>query len=61
LEPSDEGGYSFTVPSQPGCVSEGDSREDVLENIIEAIKLYLEPVEYDHSFTKNVEGVEIAV
>ncbi|MBF0416272.1 MAG: type II toxin-antitoxin system HicB family antitoxin [Magnetococcales bacterium] len=45
LEPSDEGGYTATVPSLPGCISEGNSREDALLNIREAILLYQDPVE----------------
>jgi predicted RNase H-like HicB family nuclease len=47
LEKSDEGGYTAYVPSLPGCVSEGDTKEDALKNIQEAIELYLEPVEDD--------------
>jgi len=47
LEPSDEGGYTVYVPSLPGCISEGDTVEDALTNIQEAIELYLEPVEDD--------------
>ncbi len=47
LEPSDEGGYTVHVPSLPGCISEGDSLEDALANIREAIEVYLEPVEDD--------------
>jgi predicted RNase H-like HicB family nuclease len=49
LEPSDEGGYTATVPSLPGCISEGETIEDALKNIREAIELYLEPVEDDYS------------
>jgi len=47
LEPSDEGGYTVYVPSLPGCISEGDTLEEALANIQEAIELYLEPVEDD--------------
>ncbi len=47
LEPSEEGGYTAFVPSLPGCISEGDSREDALVNIREAIELYLEPLDGD--------------
>ena len=47
LEPSDEGGYTAIVPALPGCISEGDTREEALANIHEAIELYLEPVEDD--------------
>jgi predicted RNase H-like HicB family nuclease len=42
LEPSDEGGFTVFVPSLPGCISEGDSEEEALANIREAIALYLE-------------------
>lgn len=45
LEPSEEGGYTAYVPALPGCISEGDTKEEALANIKEAIKLYLEPVE----------------
>ena len=47
LEPSDEGGYTVYVPALSGCISEGDSIEEALENIQEAIELYLEPLETD--------------
>lgn len=47
LEPSEEGGYTVYVPSLPGCVSEGDTEEEALINIREAIELYLEPVDDD--------------
>jgi len=39
-----DGGYVATVPALPGCVSQGDSREEALRNIKEAIDLYLEDV-----------------
>jgi predicted RNase H-like HicB family nuclease len=45
LEPSDEGGFTVYVPSLPGCISEGDTREEALANIQEAIELYLEEEE----------------
>ena len=44
LEASEEGGYTATVPSLPGCISEGNTREEAMVNIREAIDLYLEPV-----------------
>ncbi len=37
-----EGGYTVTIPSLPGCISEGDTFEKALENIKEAASLYLE-------------------
>lgn len=47
LEPSDEGGYTVCVPSLPGCISEGNTVEEALANIREAIELYLEPTDDD--------------
>jgi predicted RNase H-like HicB family nuclease len=41
LEPAEEGGYTVYVPSLPGCISEGDTHEDAVKNIKEAIELYL--------------------
>ena len=61
LEPSEEGGYTVFVPSLPGCISEGDTREEALTNIKEAIKLYLESTEDDHISKDKAETVELAV
>jgi predicted RNase H-like HicB family nuclease len=61
LEPSEEGGYTAIVPSLPGCISEGDSKEEALRNIKEAIELYLEPVDDDQVAAPNSEIVELAV
>jgi len=36
------GGYVAFVPSLPGCHTQGESIDEVLENIKEAIELYLE-------------------
>lgn len=47
LEPAEEGGYTIYVPSLPGCISEGDTEEEAMTNIKEAIELYLEPVDED--------------
>ncbi len=61
LEPSEEGGYTATVPALPGCISEGDSVEDALVNIREAIELYLEPVEDDWLADEDALVQEIVV
>ncbi|MGD9676499.1 MAG: type II toxin-antitoxin system HicB family antitoxin [Candidatus Bipolaricaulia bacterium] len=42
LEPSKDGGYSVYVPSLPGCVSEGETYQEALGNIREAIQGWLE-------------------
>ncbi len=42
LEPQKEGGFTTYVPSLPGCISEGDTKEEAIANIKEAIELYLD-------------------
>jgi predicted RNase H-like HicB family nuclease len=61
LEPSDEGGFTALVPALPGCISEGDTRDEALANIEEAIQLYLEPVDDDAALSPDAEVIEIAV
>lgn len=61
LEPSDEGGYTAYVPALPGCISEGDTLEEAMANIREAIELYLEPVEDDWVKDKDAQVKEIVL
>ncbi|MDH4371612.1 MAG: type II toxin-antitoxin system HicB family antitoxin [Nitrospira sp.] len=61
LEPSEDGGFTVFVPTLPGCISEGESKEEALRNIREAIELYLEPVEDDLPLSPNAEQIELAV
>ena len=42
LEKEADGGYVATVPALPGCVSQGDTRDEVIVNIREAAELYIE-------------------
>lgn len=41
LKPQKEGGYTITVPVLPGCISEGDTAEEALENIKDAVEGYI--------------------
>jgi predicted RNase H-like HicB family nuclease len=61
LESSDEGGFTAYVPSLPGCISEGETREEAFRNIREAIELYLEPVDDDLAGKEGVELAELVV
>jgi predicted RNase H-like HicB family nuclease len=47
LEAGNEGSYAVYVPSLSGCMSEGETIWEALENIEKAICLYLEPLEDD--------------
>jgi predicted RNase H-like HicB family nuclease len=59
MEPSDEGGYTVYVPSLPGCISEGETRQEALDNIREAVSLYLEPVEDEMVLDEDASVLEI--
>ncbi len=61
LEPSEDGGYTVYVPALPGCISEGETREEALANIKEAIALYLEPTEDDYIKGEKGEVLELAL
>jgi predicted RNase H-like HicB family nuclease len=61
LEPSVEGGFTVYVPALPGCISEGDTRDQAMSNIREAIELYLEPVDDDLAGREGAEVAELVV
>ena len=61
LEPSDEGGFTIYAPALPGCISEGNTKAEALENIREAIDLYLEPIEDDLILDDRAEELELAI
>jgi predicted RNase H-like HicB family nuclease len=52
-----EEGYSVSCPSLPGCASQGDTEEEALENIKDAIREYLEVVNETSKIA--VESVEV--
>jgi len=42
LEREEDGGYVAIVPALPGCVSQGDTRDEAVRNIRDAADLYIE-------------------
>ncbi len=57
---AEEGGYWAEVPALPGCVTEGDSMDELLKNLREAIEGWL-AVDVTPSDTEKQKVVEIAV
>ena len=45
IEPDEDGVYVVEVPSLPGCISQGRTRAEAIDNIKEAITAYLESLE----------------
>jgi predicted RNase H-like HicB family nuclease len=42
IHKAEGGGYWVEVPALPGCYSQGETQGEALENVKEAIQLYLE-------------------
>jgi len=61
FEPDEKGGYTVTIPSLPGCISEGETFEEALKNIKEAAALYLEVMrKRREEIPKQEKGVIVA-
>ncbi len=60
LEESDEGGYTAQCLELPAAISEGDTKEEALENIKEAIQLVLEVSREQARAYTEVFNVEVA-
>ena len=59
VEKGEDGYFVASVPVLKGCWSQGKTREEALQNIKEAIDLYLEPEPFE--LEKNKELVELAL
>jgi predicted RNase H-like HicB family nuclease len=59
LERHNQGGYTALVPSLPGCMSEGDTKEAALKNIHEAIRRYLKEAEDDSLISETAEVINL--
>lgn len=60
LYPGEDGYVVVEVPSLPGCVSQGKTREAALANIGEAIALYIE-VLHDRGEAVPIDAVEVVL
>ncbi len=58
---ADEGGYWAEVPALPGCITEGDTKEEVLSNLQDAIQGWLEVANESQQPDTAAQIVEIAV
>jgi len=47
FEPAPEGGFTVSVPALPGCISEGDTYEEALANIRDAVEGYIAVLKED--------------
>ena len=62
IERDEDGVWVVECPSIPGCVSQGSTRDEALDNISEAIRLCLEVrAERGMPLTVETRQVEVAV
>ncbi len=59
LEPQDEGGYTVRCLELPGAISQGETKEEALANIKEAIGLLLEVLSPDLTRPSNAEILKV--
>ena len=64
LSQESDGGYIANVPSLPGCHTQGDSFDEVIDNIKDAIQLYLEVLSEESSISlsnSHTQIVEVSI
>jgi len=49
IHPAEEGGYWAEVPALPGCITEGDTMEEVMANLKDAIEGWLDVANSRHA------------
>lgn len=61
IHPAEEGGYWAEVPALPGCITEGETMEEVTANLKDAIEGWLEVANSRQQVQESDRVVEIAV
>ncbi|MEH1839118.1 MAG: type II toxin-antitoxin system HicB family antitoxin [Nostoc sp.] len=61
IHSAEEGGYWAEVPALPGCITEGDTMEEVMANLKDAIKGWLDVANSSNAVDSTDQVVEIAV
>jgi predicted RNase H-like HicB family nuclease len=61
IHPAEEGGYWAEVPALPGCITEGDTLQEVTDNLKDAIEGWLEVANGRQMAQSNDRIIEIAV
>ena len=61
LEPQDEGGYTVRCLELPGAISQGETKEEALANIKEAIGLVIEVLSQDMMVRSNAEILKVGL
>lgn len=61
IHEAEEGGFWAEVPALPGCVTQGETEEEVTSNLREAVELWLSVDTTDAGAAKNDRIIELAL
>jgi len=61
IHSAEEGGFWAEVPALPGCITEGDTMDEVMDNLKDAIEGWLEVANERQMAQSTDQIVEIAV
>ena len=61
VHPAEEGGFWAEVPAMPGCITQGESLDEVRKNLKEAIAGWLEAVELTTKVAAQDQVLEMAL
>ncbi len=59
IHPSEEGGFWVEIPALPGCFTQGETMEEVIANVREAVACYLDVPEAAIPENASVREVEV--
>ena len=58
---AEEGGFWAEVPALPGCLTQGETQEEIRENLLEAIEVWFEAGEVAEGDEKESQIMELAI
>lgn len=61
IHEAEEGGFWAEVPALPGCVTQGDTEEEVTSNLREAVELWLSVDTTEAGVAQNDRIIELAL
>lgn len=61
IHPAEEGGYWAEVPALPGCVTEGDTEEQLIANLKDAIEGWLAVANENYTLDPQDQLLEMAI
>jgi predicted RNase H-like HicB family nuclease len=58
---AEEGGFWAEVPALPGCITQGETKEEIQQNLLEAIELWFEAGEVAEESESGSQVLELAI